>query len=136
MEQTGTITVISTTNITLFKGLSQTDLSGKNPADHNRLNIKPDWSYGLEPDGTIKRFNFVIGENSCPEYIIEWDSFKSLVNNGTLSIKGSLDRHVESKETKSLKDLNASLEKKVKELEAKLKEQEKKDKETTKIIEK
>lgn len=130
MKQEGTIIVISTTNITLFKGLSQTDLSGKNPADHNRLNIKPDWSYGLEPDGTIKRFNFIMGENTCPDYIMEWDSFKALVNNGTLSIKGSLDRKP-SAEMKSLKDVNASLEKRIKELEAKLKTQEE-----TKIIEK
>jgi hypothetical protein len=87
--QDKTITVISTTNFTLFKGLSQKDLSGKNPAEHNRLNIRPTWSHGLDEQGRIQRFDFVAGENQCPEYICEWNSFKKMCDGGTLSIKGS-----------------------------------------------
>lgn len=87
--QDKTMTVISTTNFTLFKGLSQKDLSSKNPAEHNRLNIRPTWSHGLDEKGRIQRFDFVAGENECPEYMCEWESFKRMCDTGTLSIKGS-----------------------------------------------
>ena len=90
--QDKTITVISTTNFTLFKGLSQKDLSGKNPAEHNRLNIRPTWSHGLDENGRIQRFDFLAGDNECPEYIVEWESFKRMCDGGTLSIKGSYSK--------------------------------------------
>jgi len=94
--QDKTITVISTTNFTLFKGLSQKDLSSKNPAEHNRLNIRPTWSHGLDEKGRIQRFDFVAGENECPEYMCEWESFKRMCDGGTLSIKGSYSKTAKS----------------------------------------
>lgn len=91
-----TIIVISNQTFTLFKGLSQKDLSGKNPADRNRLNIRPMWSHGLDQDGKIQRFDFVQGDNECPEYIAEWESFQKMCDNGTLGIKGAYSRNAGS----------------------------------------
>lgn len=86
------ITVISTINFVLFRGLTYQDLSSKNPAEHNRLNIRPTWSHGLDEKGRVQRFDFVMGDNECPEYIVEWDSFKKMCDNGTLSIKGAYSK--------------------------------------------
>lgn len=84
-----TITVVSQATFTLFKGLSQKDLTTKNPSEHNRLNIRPIWSHGLDADGKVQRFDFVAGDNQCPDYIVEWVSFKKMCDNGVLGIKGS-----------------------------------------------
>ena len=83
------ITIISNVNFALFKGLSQKDLTVDNPAEHNRLNIRPTWSHGLDEAGRIQRFDFIVGDNSCPEYITEWESFQKMCDSGVLSIKGS-----------------------------------------------
>lgn len=110
-----TVVIISNSNFTLFKGLSQRDLSSKNPAEHNRLNIRPLWSHGLDENGRIQRFDFVQGDNTCPEYIVEWESFKSLCDNGTLSIKGSYsnkankDSGISLSELKKLQEENKKL---------------------------
>lgn len=109
-----TITIISSVNFTLFKGLSQKDLTINNPAEHNRLNIRPLWASRYDSEGKLQRFDFVRGENECPEYILEWESFEQYVNNGTLAIKNSLSQAKAQADTKSLeeiKKLKAELEK-------------------------
>ena len=121
-----TITIISSVNITLFKGLSQKDLTVDNPAEHNRLNIRPLWASRLDADGKLQRFDFVKGENECPEYIVEWDSFKQLADNGTLAVKGSYTQvqakaQADTKSLEEIKKLKAELEK-VKAENAKLKD--------------
>lgn len=113
-----TITVISSVNLVLFKGLSQQDLTVNNPAEHNRLNIRPLWASRVDEKGNIQRFDFVKGENVCPEDILTWDSFKQLVDNGTLSIKGSYTQAQAKVDTKSLEEI-----KKLKEEIKKLKEE-------------
>ena len=127
--QDKTITVISTTNFTLFKGLTQKDLSGKNPAEHNRLNIRPTWSHGLDEKGRIQRFDFLAGENECPEYICEWESFKRMCDGGTLSVKGSY-----SKKPTTAATVDASLLERIKKLEEENKRlREEREKEETTI---
>lgn len=100
-----TITVISSVNFTLFKGLSQKDLTVNNPAEHNRLNIRPMWATQLDEEGRIQRYDFVKGENVCPDYILDWEPFKQLVDNGTLSIKGSYSDAKAKADTKSLEEI-------------------------------
>lgn len=91
-----TVTIVSQATFTLFKGLTQKDLSGTNPAEHNRLNIRPTWSHGLDEDGKIQRFDFIQGDNTCPDYIVEWESFQKLNDNGTLGIKGNYNKLVKA----------------------------------------
>lgn len=100
-----TVTIISSINFTLFKGLSQKDLTINNPAEHNRLNIRPIWATRVDENGNIQRFDFVKGENECPAYMLEWESFKQLVDNGTISIKGSLSQAKLQADTKSLEEI-------------------------------
>lgn len=100
-----TITIISSVNFTLFKGLSQQDLTVNNPAEHNRLNVRPLWASRLDDKGQVQRIDFIKGENECPEYILEWDSFKQLVDNGTLAIKGSYSQAKATADTKSLDEI-------------------------------
>ena len=100
-----TVTVISSVNFTLFKGLSQKDLTVNNPAEHNRLNIRPMWATQLDEEGRIQRFDFVKGNNECPEYMLDWEPFKQLVDNGTLSIKGSYSQAKAQADTKSLEEI-------------------------------
>lgn len=120
MENEKMITVISGTNFTLFAGLTQKDLSSKNPTERNRLNIRPTWSHGLDEKGRIQRFDFVAGENQCPEYITEWDSFIKLANSGVLSMKGSFapkekDTGISLAELKAKDDEIAKLKKQLEE---------------------
>ena len=100
-----TITVISSVNLVLFRGLSQQDLTVNNPAEHNRLNIRPLWASRVDENGKIQRFDFVKGENECPEEIVEWESFKQLCDNGTLSVKGSYSQTQAKPDTKSLEEI-------------------------------
>lgn len=100
-----TIKVISSISFTLFKGLSQKDLTVDNKAEHNRLNIRPMWASRMDENGEIQRFDFKRGENECPESILGWDSFKQLVDNGTLAIKGSLSQAKAQADTKSLEEI-------------------------------
>ena len=90
---------------TLFKGLSQKDLTVDNKAEPNRLNIRPMWASRMDENGEIQRFDFKRGENECPESILEWESFKQLVDNGTLAIKGSLSQAKAQADTKSLEEI-------------------------------
>ena len=107
MENKKTITVISSVNLTLFKGLSQQDLTIDNKAQQNRLNVRPLWAQRTDAEGNLQRFDFKVGENECPAYIIEWESFKKLADNGTLAIKDSYTR-LQSQaqaDTKSLEEI-------------------------------
>lgn len=100
-----TITIISSVNFTLFRGLSQKDLTVDNKAEHNRLNVRPMWASREDENGELQRFDFVKGNNECPESILEWSSFKQLVDNGTLSIKGSYSQAKAQADTKSLEEI-------------------------------
>ncbi len=123
-----TITVVSQATFALFKGLSQKDLTVDNKAQPDRLNIRPVWSHGLDEEGRLQRFDFVSGDNVCPEYIVEWDSFKKLCDGGVLGIKGSYTKQVtpsvDLTALKKLEDENKALLKRLEALE--------KDKSTTK----
>lgn len=100
-----TVTIISSQNFTLFKGLSQKDLTVDNKAEHDRLNIRPMWASRLDEEGKIQRIDFKQGENVCPDYVLEWDAIQQLVDNGTLSIKGSLSQARAQADTKSLEEI-------------------------------
>lgn len=100
-----TITVISSVNLVLFRGLSQKDLTVNNPAEHNRLNIRPLWASKFDENGNLQRFDFIKGENECPEEIKEWESFRQLCDNGTLNIKGSYTQANSKPDTKSLEEI-------------------------------
>lgn len=100
-----TVIIISSQNFTLFKGLSQKDLTVDNKAEHNRLNIRPMWASRLDEEGKIQRIDFKQGENVCPDYVLEWESIQQLVDNGTLSIKGSLSQAKAQADTKSLEEI-------------------------------
>lgn len=100
-----TITVISSVNITLFRGLSQKDLTVNNPSEHNRLNIRPLWASRLDEKGELQRFDFVKGENECPASVAQWESFKSLADNGTLAVKGNYTQLTPQADTKSLEEI-------------------------------
>lgn len=116
-----TVTIISNANFALFKGLSQKDLTIDNKAEHNRLNIRPTWSHGLDAEGKIQRFDFTVGDNQCPEYIVEWDSFKKMCDSGVLSIKGSYSKSptptVDLSALKKLEEENKALLKRLEALE-------------------
>ena len=101
-----TITVVSQATFTLFKGLSQKDLTTKNPAEHNRLNIRPTWSHGLDEEGRVQRFDFLAGDNQCPDYIVEWESFKKMCDNGVLGIKGSYTKPTQQELDSQLAEIN------------------------------
>lgn len=129
-----TITVISNANFVLFKGLSQKDLTSKNPAEHNRLNIRPTWSVGLDENQRIQRFDFITGDNICPEYIAEWDSFRKMCDNGVLGIKGSYTEKKDPANSVDLAKLRA-LEEENKKLKDELKKAEETNLKVTKIKE-
>lgn len=123
MENTQkTITVISNATFTLFKGLTQKDLTVDNKAQPNRLNIRPTWSHGLDGEGRIQRFDFVAGkDNVCPDYITEWDSFIKMCDSGVLGIKGAYTKAkvpgVDLSTLKKLEEENKALLEKLKKLE-------------------
>ena len=98
------VTIISSVNLTLFKGLSQEDLTIDNKAEHNRLNIRPLWASRVDEKGQLQRIDFVRGENEVPEYVLEWDSFRKLADNGTLNVKGSYTKQSVT-DTKSLEEI-------------------------------
>jgi len=116
-----TITIVSQATFVLFKGLSQKDLTVDNKAQQDRLNIRPMWSHGLDQEGRKQRFDFVAGDNICPEYIIEWDSFKKLCDSGVLGIKGSYTKSaapaVDLTALKKLEEENKALLKRLETLE-------------------
>jgi hypothetical protein len=117
-----TITVVSQANFTLFKGLTQKDLTVENKTQQNRLNIRPTWSHGLDPEGKIQRFDFIQGDNVCPEYLAEWESFRKMCDNGVLGIKGSYTNKqatpaVDLTALKKLEEDNKALLKKIEALE-------------------
>ena len=116
-----TITIISNANFALFKGLTQSDLTGDNKSQQNRLNIRPTWSHGLDNEGHIQRFDFKHGDNVCPDYIQDWDSFRKMCDNGVLGVKGSYTNRktsaVDLSVLRKLEDENKALLKKLKNLE-------------------
>jgi hypothetical protein len=118
------ITVVSQANFTLFKGLSQKDLTVDNKAQPNRLNVRPTWSHGLDNEGKIQRFDFLAGDNECPDYIAEWESFRKMCDNGVLGIKGSYTNKqatpsVDLTALKKLEEENKALLKRLEALEGK-----------------
>lgn len=116
-----TVVVISSVNLTLFKGLSHEDLTNDNKAQPNRLNVRPLWAQRTDAQGNLQRFDFKVGENTCPEYILGWESFKKLADNGTFVVKGSYTQSNNQVDTKSLEEI-----KRLKEELAKAKEEKEK----------
>ena len=122
-------TIISSLNFTLFKELTQQDLTIDNKARENRLNVRPTWASRLDENGEIQRYDFVKGENECPAYMLKWRSFIELVDKGILSVKGSLSQAQAQADTKSLEEI-----KKLKEELAKVKaDKEKAEKENAEL---